>query len=413
MDLDFCPRHEATVSHPSLSERLLQRIARDFEPRWTQDWGGRSLLEGQAPGPDAVRLDGNDYLSVTGHPDIVAAQVQALMQNNQSVVQSGVFQRDDQPARALERQLARWVGHEDALICQSGYAANLGALQCFAEAGSPVYIDAMAHPSLWEGIHAARATAHAFRHNDPQHLERLMRQHGPGLVVVDSVYSTSGAVCPLLAVVEAAERHGSMLLVDESHSLGTHGPGGAGLAAELGLTHRVHFITASLAKAVAGRAGFFTLPSNLRQYVITTSFPTIFSSSLLTHEVAGLQATVQLLQKADADRQRLRSITQRVRALLAGLGYALPGTEQIISLEIGLEASARDLRDALAERGIMGAIFFAPATSRNRAMVRMTLHAGLTDSELAHLETVMAELVPRFQPEQWAIARRLKRAQKA
>jgi CAI-1 autoinducer synthase len=204
-----------------------------------------------------------------------------------------------------------------------------------------------------------------------------------------------------------------MLLVDESHSLGTHGPSGAGLAVGLGLAHRVHFITASLAKAVAGRAGFFTLPAGLRQYVITTSFPTIFSSCLLAHEVAGLRATVQLLQRADAQRQRLHAITRRVRGCLTGLGYALPGTEQIIALEIGNEAAARELRDALGERGVVGSIFFSPATSRNRPMVRLTLNAGLTDSELAHIEQVMADMVPVFQPSQWSVARRLRRAQAA
>lgn len=406
MDTDLCPRLQNTVRRPPLSERLKQRIAREFEPRWSQDWGGRSLLDGIMPGPNAVRLDGNDYLSVTGHPDIVAAQVQALMQGQGGVVQSGLFQRDEHPARALELQLARWTGQDDALLCQSGYAANLGAMQCFADADTPVYIDTLAHASLWEGIRAASATAHAFRHNDPEHLERLMRQHGPGLVAVDSVYSTTGAVCPLKAIVEVTERHGAMLLVDESHSLGTHGPAGAGLAVELGLAHRVHFITASLAKAVAGRAGFFTLPQGLRQYVITASYPTMFSSCLLSHEVAGLRATVSLLQKAEGQRQRLRQHTQRLRTRLQQLGYHLPGTEQILALEIGTEIAARDLRDAMEERGVFGSIFFPPATSRNRSMVRMTLNAGLTDSELSHVEAVLADLVPLFRPDNWAIARR-------
>ena len=82
----------------------------------------------------------------------------------------------------------------------------------------------------------------------------MIRTHGPGIVVVDSVYSTTGALCRLEEILQVTERHGSMIVVDESHSLGTHGPHGAGLCAALGVTHRVHFITASLAKAFAGRA---------------------------------------------------------------------------------------------------------------------------------------------------------------
>ncbi|MBA4195566.1 MAG: hypothetical protein C0451_13455 [Comamonadaceae bacterium] len=409
MDIDLCSGLKAHPS-PALTEALQQRIARDFEPRWTQDWAGRSLLEGSAPGPNAVRLDGNDYLAVTGHPDIVAAQVSALLQDRQSVVQSGVFLRDEHPARALERQLAAWTGKEDALLCQSGYAANLGALQCFAAAGSPVYVDVMAHPSLWQGIRAAGATAHPFRHNDPNHLDRLIGQYGAGLVLVDAVYSTTGALCPLEAMVQVVERHDCMLLVDESHSLGTHGPAGAGLCAALGLTHRVHFITASLAKAVAGRAGFFTLPAYLRQYVITTSFSTIFSSCLLVHEVVGLQATVTLLQQADRARERLHDVTRRIRSALGCIGYWLQGSEQILALEIGSEIAARDLRDAMEARGVFGSIFFPPATSRNRSMVRLTLNSGLTESELDHLVTVMAEMVRRFKPDDWPVARRMRKS---
>lgn len=408
METHLC-HNPAAKRPPELSAGLKQRMARDFEPRWTRDWGGRSLLEGPAPAPDAVRLDGNDYLSVTGHPDIVSAQIKALMHSTQEVVQSGLFQRDEHPARALELELARWTGHQDALLFHSGYAANIGAMQSLADVGSPVYIDTLAHASMWEGIRAAGAVAHPFRHNDPAHLERLIAQHGPGLVAVDSVYSTTGAVCPLLALVELVERYGCMLLLDESHSLGTHGPAGAGLAADLGLTHRVHFISASLAKAVAGRAGFITLPAQLRNYVITSSYPTMFSSCLLSHEVAGLHATVHLLQKADEARQRLRDNTRRIRSRLAQLGYALPGTEQIISLEIGTEVAARDLRDALTERSVIGSIFFAPATSRNRAMVRFTLNAGLADCELDRIEQVMADLVPVFRPQAWAVARRLRK----
>ena len=405
METDLCTNHHLQ-QRPALSAGLLQRIERDFQPRWTRDWGARSLLEGRAPGPNAVRLDGNDYLAVTGHPAVVTAQIKALMQSTQSVVQSGLFQRNEHPARELELELARWTGHEDALLCQSGYAANIGAMQTLADAGSPVYIDTLAHASLWEGIRAAGAVPHAFRHNDPQHLQRLIGQHGPGLVAVDSVYSTIGDVCPLQAMVDVVEQHGCMLLVDESHALGTHGPAGAGLCAKLGLTHRVHFISASLAKAVAGRAGFFTLPARLRNYVITASYPTMFSSCLLTHEVAGLRATIDVLKGADEARLRLRRHTQRIRERLTALGYALPGSEQIIALEIGTEMAARDLRDAMEAQDVYGSIFFPPATSRNRSMVRLTLNAGLTDSELTHLERVMADLVPRFQPDTWAVARR-------
>lgn len=401
----------AVARDPALSPVLRARIERDFLPRWTHEWGGRCIMHGRPPGPDAVRLDGNDYLSVTGHPDIVAAQVASLTRNSEFVVQSGVFQLQHHPSRDLEQALADWVGKEDALVCQSGYAANVGLLQSIAGPDMPVFLDTLAHTSLWEGVHAARAQGHVFRHNDPEHLDRVLERKGPGVVVVDSVYSTTGALCPLREMVEVTEKHGAMILVDESHSLGTHGPGGAGLCAELGLTSRVHFISASLAKAMAGRAGFFTMPASMRYYVLTSSFPNIFSSCLLPHDVAGLRATVNVLQRADAQRQRLFAITRRLRARLSDLGYPIhQGTEQIVSLEAGTEPATMRLRDELESRGVFGAIFCAPATSRNRTMVRLTLSAALTDAELDHIEAVLAEVAPIVQPWDWPIARRARAA---
>jgi len=400
------------VVNPALSDHLRERIRREFLPRWEQQVGGRFILHGRTPGPDAVRLDGNDYLSVTGHPDIVGAQVAALRHDREFVIQSGVFVHGEHPARVLETSLAAWVGKEDGFVCQSGYAANVGLLQSIADAQTPVYLDTLAHTSLWEGAHAARAPAHAFRHNDPANLERMLARHGQGVVVVDSVYSTTGALCPLRELLDVTERHGCMVVVDESHSLGTHGPGGRGLCAELGLTDRVHFITASLAKAFAGRGGFFTAPAELRYYILSSSFPNIFSSCLLPHEIAGLGATLAVIGQRDEQRERLRSHTRRLRASLSDMGYPIhQGTEQIISLEAGTEPDTMVLRDHLEERGVFGAVFCAPATSRNRAMVRLTLHAALTDAELGHVEAVAREVAPLVRPWDWPIARRARAAQ--
>ncbi|MEO8248042.1 MAG: alpha-hydroxyketone-type quorum-sensing autoinducer synthase [Burkholderiales bacterium] len=392
---------------PPLTAHLQERIATTFNKRRDELWGGKFFLDGKRAGSNAVRLDGNDYLGVSGHPEIVAAQIAAMQYSDEAVIQSAVFLHASHPTHALERSLANWVGKEDSFICQSGYAANTGLLQTIADPQTPVYVDAMAHASLWEGIHAARATGYPFRHNNPDHLNRLMAQHGAGVVVVDSVYSTTGAVCPLLQMVEATERHGGMILVDESHSLGTHGPGGTGLCAELGLSNRVHFITASLAKAFAGRAGFFTMPSAMRNYITFNSFPTIFSSCLLPHEIAGLAATLAVIKKSDAARRRLHAITKRLRASFTALGYPVhQGTEQIIALEAGAEPDTMKLRDRFEEHDVFGAVFCAPATSRNRSLLRLTVSASLTDAEVSHVEATAAAVAPLIKPWDWPIARR-------
>jgi CAI-1 autoinducer synthase len=392
---------------PAMSAHLAARIQREFTSRWDTLWSGTSLLHGRDAGPGAVRLNGNDYLSLTGHPDIVCAQTESLKSDAEFTIQSSVFILDSHPARQLELRLAEMLGKEDGLICQSGYSANLGLLQSIADEQTVIYLDSLAHTSLWEGARRSGASAHPFRHNDPGHLDRLIARHGPGIVVVDSVYSTTGAVCPLEQMVEVVEKHGCMILVDESHSLGTHGPQGSGLCAALGLSHRVHFITTSLAKAFAGRAGFLTVPACMRNYVLSTSYPNMFSSCLLPHEVAALCATLEVIRHSDAERERLLANTRRVRERLSDMGYPIhQGTEQIIALEAGSEPDTMVLRDQLEMREVFGAVFCAPATSRNRTMVRLTLHAALTDAEMDHLESVAREIAPIVKPWDWPIARR-------
>ncbi|MFC5500477.1 alpha-hydroxyketone-type quorum-sensing autoinducer synthase [Caenimonas terrae] len=413
MEVLHKPVSASAARRPILSARLQQRIETQFSARLRDEWGGRFVTHGKSPDTNDVRLDGNDYLAITGHPEIVQAQLSSLRSDREFVLQSGVFQLEGNSAWQLERAFCDWLGVEDGLLCQSGYTANLGLLQVVADADTPVYMDSLAHMSLWEGARAANAPVHAFRHNDPAHLAKVMARHGPGLVVVDSVYSTTGALCPLVQIVEAAEAAGSMILVDESHSVGTHGPAGAGLCAQLGLTSRVQFITCSLAKAFAGRAGFFSMPAQLRNYLMCHSFPSIFSSCLLPHEVAGLRATLEVVKRSDDARRKLFANTLRLRGSLSDAGYPIhQGSEQIISLEAGLELDTLALRDALEAQGVIGSVFCAPATSRNRAMVRLTLNAGLTEAELSHVESAARVVAAKVKPWEWPIARR-NRAQPA
>lgn len=397
---------------PDISAHLHRRVERDFADRWNRLWGGRSLVHGRNPTSNSVRLNGNDYLGLTGHADIVRAQTLALAKDAEFAIQSSVYLHGSHPVRDLEKNLSRWIGKEDGLICQSGYAANLGLLQAIADEFTPIYIDTLAHTSLWEGARAAKAPTHAFRHNDAGHLNRMASRYGPGIVVVDSVYSTTGAICPLEDIVAVAQSKGCMIVVDESHSLGTHGPKGAGLCAELGLSNQVHFITTSLAKTFAGRAGYFSMPAAMRYYLLVNSFPTIFSSCLLPHEIKGLAATLEVIQRSDAQRTRLHQISTFLRENLSDLGYPVhQGTEQIIALEAGSEPATMVLRDLLEEREVFGAVFCAPATSRNRTMVRLTASSALTDADIDHVIDVASEIAPLVKPWEWPLARRASFAQ--
>jgi len=128
---------------------------------------------------------------------------------------------------------------------------------------------------------------------------------------------------------------------------------------------------------------------------------------VLPHEAVALSATVDVLQRADGPREALRRATCRIRASLMDMGYPIQqGTEQIIALEAGPEPATIEVRDALDALGVHTAFFGAPATSRNRSLARMTLHAALTEAELDHVESAAREVAERVRPWEWASARR-------
>jgi CAI-1 autoinducer synthase len=320
---------------------------------------------------------------------------------------SAIFLHGENPQSLLESKFAQFLGYEDVLLSQSGWSANVGLIQSLAGPSNPVYLDMQAHASLWEGARAADARAISFLHNDMGHLERQVLKHGPGIIAVDSVYSTNGSLCPIRDALEIAERTGSVLVVDESHSLGTHGPNGAGVVAGLDLQKRVHFITASLAKAFAGRAGIITCSSRFKAYFAMEAKPAIFSSCLLRHDLAWFDAALDFVPKIDQRRTRLREITEVIRNELSALGYNVSdGTEQIIALESGPEPQTMVLRNALQENGIFGAVFCAPATAKNRSLMRLTLNSGLTDVEITRLIDVCARIRDRVNLRDWPSTRR-------
>ena len=389
---------------------VTRRMDEHYVTRVEQLLGGEHLHAWQPTPAGSVFLAGNDYLCLAGEPELVGAQVAALQRSQGEMLMSAVFLQEGSAQHRLERKFARFMGAQDGILAQSGWAANVGLVQTLAGPGIPVYLDMQAHASLWEGVQSAGAMAVSFMHNDIEHLEKQLQRHGRGIIIVDSLYSTNGSVAPLVDMVEIAERSGCLLIVDESHSLGTHGPRGAGMVAELGLGDRVHFRTASLAKAFAGRAGFITCSSKFKGYFLSESRPAIFSSCMLTHELAWFDAAIDFVARADDRRAALRENARTLREDLGTLGYNVSdGSEQIIALEAGPEPKTLALRKQLEQRGIIGAIFCAPATPKNRSLVRLTLNSGLDRAQLARIVQACDDIRDQVDVENWSSTRRLRR----
>ncbi|MBC7684197.1 MAG: quorum-sensing autoinducer CAI-1 synthase [Bdellovibrionales bacterium] len=410
--MSFAANH-TTPTMPAekrMPDFVTRRMDEHYITRVGQLLGGEHLHVWKKAEAGAVMLSGNDYLCISNQPELLQAQARCLSSNQSGLLMSSVFLQEGSSQHMLEAKFAAFMGAEDCVLAQSGWAANVGLLQTIAEPGVPVYLDMLAHASLWEGVQSAQAIGVPFLHNDAAHLARQVDKHGAGVIVVDALYSTNGSIAPLHAIVDIAERSGSILIVDESHSLGTHGPRGAGLVVEMGLQDRVHFRTASLAKAFAGRAGLLSCSSHFKGYFLSASRPAIFSSCLLEHELAWFDASLDFIAAADARRAALHRIARQVRDGLRQLGYNVnDGTEQIVALEAGPEPKTLALRKALEQRGIYGAVFCAPATAKNRSLVRLTLNAGITENQVGRLLDACADMRKEVDLDGWSSTRRLRR----
>ncbi|MGB0721512.1 MAG: alpha-hydroxyketone-type quorum-sensing autoinducer synthase [Gammaproteobacteria bacterium] len=372
--------------HAPLPGFLARRVQAFYNESVRDRWDGTILTWGRERGPDDIFCGDNDYLRLAGHPEIVKAQDRSHEANGQGPMMSAVFQHGDSPFHRFERLMAHHMGSEKSVLTQSGMAANMGLIQVITDAETPVYIDHLAHGSFWYGCQAAGIKPKPFRHNDMESLEKRIARHGPGVILVDSVYSASGSVAHLHALASIAGLSGCVLVVDESHSLGTHGPRGAGLVVELGLTDQVHFRTASLSKAFVNRAGIIAMGRQFWTYYMSRAWSAIFSSTVPPADASALLKTLELVRAADTSRATLHSRANQLRAALRDDHWDLGACQsQIVPLHAGDEPTLRRLRDAMETRGVFGAPFFPPATPPGQALLRLSIHCDLGEDDIERI----------------------------
>ncbi|MGD1319501.1 alpha-hydroxyketone-type quorum-sensing autoinducer synthase [Chryseobacterium sp. 2R14A] len=376
---------------------LLDKMDDFYVNRLHKEWNGKHILRGAIPSENSINLSSNDYLHLFRDFEILNSETQRFDETPGTPLMSASFIHGDAPQAVLEKRMASFFESESALLCQSGYVANLGLLQALVEDTEvPVYIDMMAHMSLWNGIRLGNGKAIPFLHNDINYLKRKIEEHGAGIIVVDSVYSSDGSVAPLSDIAEIARTKYCTLVVDESHSLGTHGPDGKGLVVELGITDVVLFRTASLAKAFASRAGLILCPEEFGDFFNVTSKPQIFSSALMPFDIKSLNTVLDLINSDTGNERRLKLDynSKQLKSFLQEKGIDVNESQsQIIALKANSESKIMLLKEILENEQVFGAPFCTPATSKKRPVLRFSLHSEL---QLHQLEYVAAACEKAF-----------------
>jgi len=291
--------------------------------------------------PEVVVWCSNDYLGMGQHPKVTAALVETAVRLGVGAGGTRNIAGTNHPLVELERELADLHRKEAALVFTSGYVSNLTGIATIAKLipNCLILSDALNHNSMIEGVRQSGCEKLIWRHNDVEHLERLLCDVGaarPKLIVFETLYSMDGDVAPLHRICDLAKRHGAMTYADEVHAVGMYGPRGAGVAERDGVMHRIDVIEGTLAKAFGCIGGYLAGSNALIDAVRSHAPGFIFTTALPPGICAAATAAIRHLKSSNAEREAHQQCAARVKSVLKAAGLpVMPTDTHIVPVLVG------------------------------------------------------------------------------
>ncbi len=356
----------------------------------------RTLESAAAPvvemdGAQRIMLGSNNYLGLTGDPRVSAGAREALERYGTGLTGSRLLNGTLVLHHELEREIAEWLGTEDALVFTTGYQANVGCLSTILAPGDTVVVDSGDHASILDGCTLSRARLRPFRHSRLDKLDRALdrAQHDGGgvLVVVDGVYSMEGDVAPLVEIAERCRAAGARLMVDEAHGCGVLGARGAGASELLGVEDQVDLRMGTFSKSLASCGGFIAGPADVIDFMRIQSRPFLFSAAAVPAAIGAALAAVRIC-RSDEGPQLFARVLDNARYLNRGLRElglrvveptSLPdGTAvftPVVPVVVGDDWKAALLWRALYDAGVYVNVALHPAVPPAGALLRTSVMA--------------------------------------
>ncbi len=359
-------------------------------------------------GARRIMLGSNNYLGLTGDERVKAGAHDALERYGTGLTGSRLLNGTIDLHLELERELAGWMGTEDALVFTTGHQANVGALGTLLGPGDTVVADSGDHASILDGCLLSRAKLRPFRHNRLDKLERMLERAGADeggiLVVVDGVFSMEGDVAPLPQIAELCAAHGARLMVDEAHACGVLGARGAGTAELLAVEDRVDLRMGTFSKSLASCGGFIAGSAEVIDFLRVSSRAFLFTAAAVPAAVGAALAAVRICRSPEGSKLFAR-VLEAARYLHRGLhelGFhvvapnRLPdGTEvvtPIVPVLVGDDWKAVLLWRALFDAGVYVNVGLHPAVPPGGALLRTSVMAShdqaVLDSALESFDRV-------------------------
>lgn len=377
----------------------MSRTGLAWLPRALADLEDRDLLRVltycQGPPEPEVAIDGvphlllasNNYLGLANDPAVVAGAREALERYGAGAGASRLVTGSLDLHRRLERRIAALKSCEDALVFPTGFQANVGTIPALVGRGDVIFSDELNHASLIDGCRLSGAEVVRYSHADAEALEAAVRARagagGRRLVVTDTVFSMDGDLAPLPAIVEIAERHGCMVMVDEAHATGVLGPTGAGALEHFGLEGRVPVVMGTLSKALGAQGGYVAGDRDLCDYLRTRDRGFVFTTALAPAAAGAAMAALDAVRDQPERRARLHGLVRRLVGGARALGYTvLPTDSAVVGVLIGAAADALAVGASLREARVWAPAIRPPSVPVGTARMRLTVMATHEDRHI-------------------------------
>jgi 8-amino-7-oxononanoate synthase len=369
-----------------LESRGLRRRLRMIES--AQD--ARVLMAGR----ELVSFCSNDYLGLADDPVVKQAVVEAVGKWGWGAGASRLITGTMAPHQQLEQRLAAFKRTEAALVCSTGYQANLAAVRAVAGEGDVVLLDKLNHASIIDAARGSRAVMRVFPHRDYARLERLLERTASAkrrVIVTDSLFSMDGDLADLPRLVELKRRYDALLVIDEAHATGVLGPGGGGLAELQGVEHEIDLTVGTLSKAFGGIGGFLAGAREIIEWVINTAGAFIYTTALPPAACAAAMAGLDVIEHEPQRRARVLALAEQLRKELSDRGWDLADSQsQIIPLMVGSAPRAVELAARLEGDGVLAPAIRPPTVPAGRSRIRLSLRSDHRDQDVDLLLTSLA-----------------------
>jgi 8-amino-7-oxononanoate synthase len=352
----------------------------------------RDALYVERNGRRLLSFSCNDYLNLTQHPAIKAAAIAATERYGVGSGASRLVTGNHPLHAELEARLARLKGTEAACVFGSGFLANTGIIPALAGPDDLVLLDELAHACLWAGARLSRATVLAFRHNDTDHVDALLRthraRHPRALIATDGVFSMDGDLAPLVDLGQIARRHDAWLLADDAHGIGVVG-GGRGSAFADAEPADVPLQMGTLSKAIGAYGGYLCASQPVIELMHNRARTLIYSTGLPPATLAAAIAALDLIAR-DPDYAALPLAKARAFTRLAGLPEA---QSPIVPVVLGDAQSAVAASRRLEREGFLAIAIRPPTVPDGTARLRLAFTAAHPDAEIERLADLVRQRV--------------------